>query len=107
MRFRSSGYDVAVAHDGTDALRHVRAHRVDLIILDIMMPGMDGAEVAAQLKEDPATKDIPIIFLSAIASRRDTSGVGATMPTGGPNVVFAKPYNSGELLKRAAEMVAR
>ena len=106
-RFQSKGFEVAVAHDGRSALRHVGDHHVDLIVLDIMMPGMDGTEVAAELKEDPGTRDIPIIFLSAIASRRDTAGTRVGTPAGGPNVIFAKPYNSEELLRKAAELVAR
>jgi DNA-binding response OmpR family regulator len=60
------GYDVVVAHDGEEALDKARLEHPDLIVLDIMMPKMDGREVARRLQADEKTKRIPIIFLSAI-----------------------------------------
>ena len=59
-------YDVAVAMDGESALELVEDEPPDLILLDIMMPGMDGFEVCDRLKNNPKTADIPIIFLSAL-----------------------------------------
>ena len=61
----SDTYDVAVALDGESALEIVRTNPPDLILLDIMMPGMDGFEVLKRLKSSPATADIPVIILSA------------------------------------------
>ena len=58
-------YDIAVAMDGESALENVAEELPDLIILDIMMPGMSGFEVCERLKADAATKDIPIMFFSA------------------------------------------
>ncbi|MGM0534184.1 MAG: response regulator [Campylobacterota bacterium] len=58
-------YDIAVAKDGKSALEIVREETIDLILLDVMMPEMDGYEVCARLKEDETTKDIPVIFLTA------------------------------------------
>lgn len=60
------GYDVRRAPDGAMALSNVPRFKPDLILLDIMMPEMDGYEVCTQLKADEQTKDIPIIFLSAL-----------------------------------------
>jgi putative two-component system response regulator len=60
----SGDYDVSVAMDGESALEIVAEEPPDLIVLDIMMPGMDGYEVCEKLKSDNKTKDIPIIFLS-------------------------------------------
>ncbi len=62
----SRGYDVVTAHDGQDALDKVALEKPDLIVLDIMMPRMDGREVARRLAVKPATARIPIVFLSAI-----------------------------------------
>ena len=59
------GFDVRCAPSGADALAMVRADRPDVVLLDLMMPGLDGPATLAQLKQDPATKDIPVIFLSA------------------------------------------
>jgi len=62
---------VSVALDGRDALATVGTVRPDLILLNIMMPGMDGHQVCAKLKEDPATRDIPVIFLTALNEDED------------------------------------
>jgi putative two-component system response regulator len=59
-------HEVAVAMDGPTALEFVAEHRPDIILLDIMMPGMDGFEVCRRLKADPATAGIPVIFLTAM-----------------------------------------
>jgi CheY-like chemotaxis protein len=61
----SEGYGVETAADGEAALERVQATRPDLILLDIMMPQMDGLEVCDHLRFDPATRDVPIIFLTA------------------------------------------
>jgi putative two-component system response regulator len=64
-------YDVSVAMDGETALETARDILPDLILLDIMMPGMDGYEVCRHLKEDPATRGIPVIFLTALTEVED------------------------------------
>lgn len=61
----SEGYAIETAADGESALERVRAGRPDLILLDVMMPEMDGLEVCDRLRFDPATRDVPIIFLTA------------------------------------------
>ncbi|MFW6161720.1 MAG: response regulator [Planctomycetota bacterium] len=61
----AEGYAVETAADGAKALEHVQAARPDLILLDIMMPQMDGLEVCDRLRFDPETRDVPIIFLTA------------------------------------------
>ena len=98
-RFQARGHAVSLAENGKVALDHIRKHHVDLIVLDIMMPVMDGTELAEILRDDPQTEDIPIIFLSAVLSRKDGEH-------GGPNVMFPKPFDSDALLKKAAELMA-
>jgi DNA-binding response OmpR family regulator len=63
------GYQVELAADGREALRAVRRDRPDLILLDVMMPEMNGFDVAAVLKNDPQTMDIPIVILSIVQDR--------------------------------------
>jgi two-component system nitrate/nitrite sensor histidine kinase NarX len=63
---RRAGYEVMVAQDGESVLKRVESLRPDLILLDVMMPGMDGFEVAARLKAQESSRDIPIIFLTAL-----------------------------------------
>jgi two-component system, sensor histidine kinase and response regulator len=59
-------YDIAVALDGKNALQNIESHPPDLILLDVMMPGMDGYEVCRRLKAEVSTADIPVIFLTAL-----------------------------------------
>jgi CheY-like chemotaxis protein len=67
---QTAGYDVATATDGQQALDAVQAEPPDLIVLDIFMPVLDGMEVLRQLKADAATRDIPVVMLTA--NERDT-----------------------------------
>lgn len=68
-KLETEGYEVIVAGSGETGLHLVSKSHPDLILLDIMMPGMDGHEVCRQLKNSPQTEDIPIIFLT---SKTDT-----------------------------------
>jgi len=70
---QSGGYDVRVACDGKEGLEAVAAERPDIIILDVMMPVMDGHKTCAALKGNKETADIPIILLTAVADRVTTS----------------------------------
>jgi len=69
QEFTEAGYDVDVAGNGREALQVVRRDRPDLIVLDVMMPEMNGFDVAAVLKNDPQTMDIPIVILSIVQDR--------------------------------------
>jgi len=62
---RPQGYDCIQASNGTEALERARAERPDLILLDIVMPGQDGFATCRQLKRDPRTRDIPVVFVSS------------------------------------------
>lgn len=69
----SGGYDVRVAYDGQEGLEAVAQEKPDLIVLDVMMPVMNGHAACARLKADKATAGIPIILLTAVAERVTTS----------------------------------
>jgi two-component system alkaline phosphatase synthesis response regulator PhoP len=69
----SGGYDVRVAYDGKEGLEAVDEEKPDLIVLDVMMPVMNGHECCAKLKGDEATAKIPVILLTAVADRVTTS----------------------------------
>ena len=62
---QKSGYQMAFAQDGQTALAQTETNRFDLILLDIMMPGMDGFEVCRRIKENPVNREVPIVFLTA------------------------------------------
>lgn len=69
----NGGYAVRVAYDGAEGLEAVAEEKPDLIVLDVMMPVMNGHEACAKLKADPETAKIPIILLTAVADRVTTS----------------------------------
>jgi two-component system alkaline phosphatase synthesis response regulator PhoP len=69
----NGGYAVRVAYDGAEGLEAVAEEKPDLIVLDVMMPVMNGHEACAKLKSDPQTAKIPIILLTAVADRVTTS----------------------------------
>ena len=69
----NGGYDVRVAYDGQEGLEAVAEKQPDLIVLDVMMPVMNGHEACAKLKGNTETADIPIILLTAVADRVTTS----------------------------------
>jgi DNA-binding response OmpR family regulator len=73
LRFNleSEGFAVAEAGDGSEALEQIRRQRPALVLLDVMMPGLDGWGVAAELTADPELKDVPVVFVSARAARED------------------------------------
>jgi two-component system phosphate regulon response regulator PhoB len=75
LTLRIKNYDVAQARDGREALRLVRERRPDLVLLDIMMPGLSGYDVALDLKENSDTAGIPIIFVTAKTAKEDRSFV--------------------------------
>jgi CheY-like chemotaxis protein len=88
------GYDVVSAHHGEEAVRLAVQERPNLIILDIMMPRMDGYQVARVLKSQTETKDIPLVFLSAKAQQADIDR-GRIF---GVTDYLTKPFDPTELL---------
>jgi CheY-like chemotaxis protein len=98
---KKRGYQVVVASDGDEAIRRARAEKPDLIILDIMMPKVDGTEVAMTLREDEITKKIPIFFITALIAPGDKVEVAGTES----HPVFAKPVNLNELLAKIQSQI--
>jgi CheY-like chemotaxis protein len=72
-RLRRHGLDVLTAADGEEALRIARAERLDLVLLDVVMPKLEGFEVLRLLKEDEATARIPVVVLSNLSQERDVA----------------------------------
>jgi len=97
------GYEVITALDGEEALQKVKEAKPDLIVLDIMMPKMDGYETCKVLKSSDETKDIPIILLSA-------KGRNVDMQTGydvGANEYITKPFSPRKLVERINAMLGQ
>lgn len=93
---KAEGYNIALALNGENALKVLETNRFDLILLDVMMPGMDGYEVCRKIKENIKTKDIPVIFLTA---RIETDDIVKGFQIGGVDYI-TKPFNRDELLVR-------
>ncbi|MDD4819455.1 MAG: hybrid sensor histidine kinase/response regulator [Flavobacteriales bacterium] len=98
---KSSGYQIFTANCGELALASVNQNKPDLVLLDIMMPDVDGFEVARRLKDDPKTKNIPIVFLSALD---DTESIVKGFKVGGADFV-TKPFKQDELRTRIRHQI--
>jgi len=90
------GHEIIPAADGATALKRIAARMPDLILLDLLMPGMDGCEVCRRLKAQPETRDIPVIFLSAAD---DKEFIVRALDAGGVDYI-TKPFNHAELVSR-------
>jgi two-component system, OmpR family, alkaline phosphatase synthesis response regulator PhoP len=97
----SANYDVTEAYDGEECMEKVGVVKPDLIVLDVMMPGKSGYEVCDLLKDDEATEEIPVILLTAVASKVSSSKYTHRMgmDTQADDYI-AKPVQPAELLKR-------
>jgi two-component system alkaline phosphatase synthesis response regulator PhoP/two-component system response regulator VicR len=94
VNLERAGHQVQTAGDGREALDRVASERPDLIVLDVMMPYMDGFEALGHLKRDPATRDIPVIMLTAKAMDSDVAHGWRS----GADCYLTKPFNPNELL---------
>ena len=101
-RLREHGYETPYALNAKQAFLEIEKHKPDLIILDIMLPDMGGDAIASKLKEDPQTRKIPVIFLSALQTKKEEHSQDGFI---GGNVVLAKPFEMDILLKKIKEMV--
>ncbi len=100
-RLSSRGYDVTVTRDGAEGLAWLNDNRPDAIILDAMMPVIDGYEVLRHLRENPETADIPVIMLTARKQERDIVGALEL----GANDYIVKPFIPEELAARLSRLL--
>lgn len=94
INLEKAGYDVVTASNGREALEAVAAQKPALIVMDVMMPEMDGLEALQKLKDDPATADIPVVMLTAKAQDADVFQGWQS----GADLYLTKPFNPIELL---------
>src|SRR4051812_18411141 len=92
---------LSVALDGESALKSIAHSPPDLVLLDLMMPGLDGYEVCRRLRADPATRDLPIVFLSALGEARSKA---RGFETGGTDYI-TKPFEAVEVRARVASLL--
>ena len=93
----SDGYEVSTAYDGEEAVKKAHKEIPDLLLLDIMMPKMDGYQVCESLRNADDTKDIPIIFVTAKTEVKDWTHAIFTM---GANSYITKPINAKKLIEK-------
>jgi len=98
-----AGFDVDCADSGEDALQRIREKQPDLVLLDLMLPGMDGAEVCRALRLDEQSREVPIIMLTAKGEEED---VMAGLDLGADDYV-TKPFSPGVLISRIKAVLRR
>lgn len=98
-RLAKDGHEVVSQPSGPAALVHLQQHRPDLIILDMLMPDMDGFEVVGHLRANPVNTKIPIIILSVLADDERIKQLGAA-------AVLSKPYRGADLIRAVHDALA-
>jgi two-component system cell cycle response regulator len=98
----TAGYTVSTSYGGEEALQKVREEKPDLILLDIMMPKMDGYQVCETLRSEDETKDIPIIFVTAKTEVKDWTHAIFNM---GANSYITKPINAKKLTDKVKSVL--
>jgi DNA-binding response OmpR family regulator len=103
VNFELEGYEVLSATNGEEALELVRGDSPDVVVCDVMMPGIDGLEVVRRLRADPATVSMPLVVVSAKAQRADVSH-GLRL---GADAYVTKPFDPAELLDVVAQLLSK
>ncbi|MCJ2048871.1 response regulator transcription factor [Methylobacterium sp. J-070] len=101
LKLKSRGYDVITASDGSDALRAIQAEAPDLVVLDAMMPGIDGFELLRQIKATPETAGTLVVMLTSRKLEQDI--VGAL--NAGASDYLVKPFIPEELAARISRLI--
>jgi len=97
------GHSIIAASDGAQGVARARAHRPDLIVLDVLLPGMNGFEVLRHLKHNPTTHEIPVLMLTAQTDGRSVlAGIDS-----GAAAYLSKPVDLPDLLQRIERCLAR
>ena len=103
VNLEGDGFAVLEAKDGAGALDEVRRQRPSLVLLDVMMPGIDGLDVAERMAADPGTRDIPVVFLSARVAMEDRLRAQELGAVG----YLVKPFDPLELAAKVRDVLER
>jgi CheY-like chemotaxis protein len=103
LNFELEGYEVVSATNGEEALEHVRGDSPDVVVCDVMMPGIDGLEVVRRLRAHPDTATLPLVVVSAKAQRSDVRQ-GLRL---GADAYVTKPFDPAELLRVVANLLSK
>lgn len=102
MTFKKGGYTVISCRDGQEALSTAAATPPQLIVLDVMMPGLDGLDALRQLKNNPATRDIPVVMLSA----KGHALTKVQAEIAGAVLFLSKPFSPSQLLNEVQKILS-
>ena len=91
------GFDVVTATNGLGALEEIRTGQIDICLLDIMMPGMDGFDVCRQIKSDPLHRNIPVVMITSLVDNKENRILGIEA---GAEDFISKPFDKAEVLAR-------
>ncbi|MCX5711473.1 MAG: response regulator [Candidatus Omnitrophica bacterium] len=100
-RLEANGYEIVSAFDGKEGLKKVADTKPDLILLDIMLPGIDGFYVFKRLKDDPKYSNIPVIIITAVGDpdiEKKSAAIGA-------DACIRKPYESEDLVEKVKKLI--
>ena len=103
MRLEANGYEVITANDGEEGLEKAKSEKPDLILLDVMMPKMDGYEACSLLKNDEQLRKIPVVLFTGKA-QEDFEDVGKKA---GADAFITKPFDPPELLAKIEELIKK
>jgi CheY-like chemotaxis protein len=103
VNFEMEGHSVLTASDGAEGLQRVRECRPDVVVADIMMPNVDGLQMLEQIRADAATRDLPVVLLSAKAQSYE---IDRGLEAGADDYV-TKPFDPLDLVERVQAAVAR
>lgn len=95
----SNNFEVFKEHDGSKAMEAIKTHSPNVVILDLMMPGMSGEEVFKEIRKDPKTKNLPVLVLTAKADALNWNKNIGTCDT-----FMTKPFNNDELVKEVKRL---
>jgi Response regulators consisting of a CheY-like receiver domain and a winged-helix DNA-binding domain len=96
-KLKNEGFDVVEAVDGEEGLKKIKEERPDLVLLDLILPGIDGFEVLARVKEDPNLAQIPVIILSNLGQREE---VERGLKLGARDYLIKAHFTPGEIVEK-------
>ncbi len=100
------GHAVYIFHEAESALEEIKIKKPDLIIMDMMLPGMSGADAIREIKNNPKLKDIPVIFLTGLVSARDKELRETGINVDGLSYkILGKPYDAAELVALVKDLI--
>jgi len=102
MKLKIEGYEVDIAHDGLEGYEKMKQENPSLVLMDIMMPNMNGVEALKLAKHDPGTKDIPIIMLSNLAG---TADLQAALQKGAAGYIIKSELTPAEVVEKIKQIL--